>query len=45
VARVEGHLEAAGIPLVAKGLNLKWRPDAEGIEKSRELGREIAGKM
>ena len=45
VARVEGHLEAAGIPLAAKGLNIKWRPDAEGLEKSRALGREIADKM
>ena len=38
-------LEAAGIPLAAKGLNIKWRPDAEGLEKSRALGREIADKM
>jgi len=45
VARIETHLEEAKIPLAVGGLNLKWRPDAEGLEKCREMGREIAGKM
>ena len=35
-----------GIFIIAvQGLNIKWRPDTEGLEKCRQMGREIAERM
>jgi len=45
ITRIESHLEEARIPLAVQGLNIKWCPDAEGLEKCRQMGRDIADRM
>ncbi|MDW7777037.1 MAG: FprA family A-type flavoprotein [Methanosarcinales archaeon] len=43
VKAVEKELEAAGFELVEPGLQIRYRPDKEGLEKCRQLGERIAG--
>lgn len=45
IRRIESHMEEAKIPLAVPGLNVKWQPDAEALEKCRQMGRAVADKM
>jgi flavorubredoxin len=42
VKRIEEHLTACKIPLVREGIQCKWQPRAEDLEKCRAFGRELA---
>ena len=43
VKAVEKELEAAGFELIEPGLQIRYRPDEEGIAACRQLGERIAG--
>jgi flavorubredoxin len=43
VKAVEKELEMAGFELIEPGLQIRYRPDEEGIAACRELGERIAG--
>jgi flavorubredoxin len=42
---VEAGLEAAGVELLEGDLDFKFRPDGDGMQKAREFGRNLAGKI
>jgi flavorubredoxin len=44
-AQVDAYLKEMGIETVAEPLKIKWVPNAEAIEKCRQLGLTIASKM
>jgi len=43
VKAVEKELETAGFELIETGLQIRYRPDEEGIAACRQLGERIAG--
>lgn len=42
VKAIEKELEAAGFELIEPGLQIRYRPDTEGLEKCRMMGERIA---
>lgn len=42
---LEEHLAACQIPLVRKGLGIKWHPDGEGVQQCMAFGRELAAAV
>jgi len=45
VKAVEKELEMAGFELIEPGLQIRYRPDEEGIAACRQLGKRIAGLL
>ena len=43
--QVNDFLAGMKVDVVAEALNLQFRPDAEGIEKCRELGAAVAARL
>jgi flavorubredoxin len=44
-AQVDAYLKEMGVETVAEPLKIKWVPNAEAIDKCRQLGLTIASKM
>jgi flavodoxin I len=44
-AQVDAYLKEIGVETVAEPLKVKWVPNADTIEKCRQLGLTIASKM
>jgi flavorubredoxin len=44
-AQVDAYLKEIGVETVAEPLKIKWVPNAEAVEKCRQLGLTIASKM
>ena len=44
-AQVDAYMKEMGVETVAEPLKIKWVPDADAIEKCRQLGLSIASKL
>lgn len=44
-AQVDAYMKEMGVEIVAEPLKVKWVPDADAIEKCRQLGLSIASKL